>query len=76
MKSSLARPDKSSKMVNLTDESTLKFLDKVVDKFVTFVKEQESKIKKTAFLISNREIKGRFVFYDKRKYKFFTWASV
>lgn len=27
----------------LTDEGTLKFLDLVVDKFVTFVKEQESK---------------------------------
>lgn len=27
----------------LTDEATLKFLDQVVDKFVTFVKEQDSK---------------------------------
>ena len=27
----------------LTDEATLEFLDKVVDKFVTFVKEQEAK---------------------------------
>ncbi len=28
---------------HLTDESTLKFLDKVVDRFVTFVKEHEAK---------------------------------